>query len=72
MEEQVCSIYCGVNGYLDKLPLDKVKPFEDGLHATLRTKNPEILESIRSTRDLTDETAAKLKSAVDAFAASFA
>jgi F-type H+-transporting ATPase subunit alpha len=72
MEEQVCSIYCGVNGYLDKLPLEKVKPFEDGLLATLRSKSPDILQSIGSTRDLTDETAAKLKAAVDAFAASFA
>ena len=57
MEEQVCSIYCGVNGYLDKLPLDKVKAFEDGLLSTLRSKNPEILEAIRSSRDLTDDTA---------------
>jgi len=72
MEEQVCSIYCGVNGYLDKLPLDKVKPFEDGLLASLRSKNADILESIRTTRDLTAETEAKLKAAVDAFAASFA
>jgi F-type H+-transporting ATPase subunit alpha len=72
MEEQVCSIYCGVNGYLDKLPIDKVKPFEDGFLATLRGKNGDILESIRSTRDLTDETAAKLKTVVDAYAASFA
>jgi F-type H+-transporting ATPase subunit alpha len=72
MEEQVCSIYCGVNGYLDKLSLDKVKPFEDGLLATLRSNNPDILQSIRSTGDLTDETAAKLKGAVDAYSASFA
>jgi len=72
MEEQVCSIYCGVNGYLDKLALDKVKPFEDGLLATLRAKHPDILQSIRSTGDLGDETAAKLKAAVDAYAAAFA
>ncbi len=72
MEEQVCSIYCGVNGYLDKLPIDKVKPFEDGLLATLRSKHPEVLEAIRTSRDLTDETSAKLKAAVDAFAARFA
>jgi len=72
MEEQVCSIYCGVNAYLDKLTLDKVKPFEDGLLATLRAKHPDILQSIRATGDLTDETAAKLKAAVDAYAASFA
>jgi len=72
MEEQVCSIYCGVNGYLDKLPLGKVKSFEEGLLSTLRTKNPDILESIRSSRDLSDAVAAKLKGVVDAYAASFA
>ena len=44
MEEQVCVIYAGVNGYLDKLPLAKVRPFEDGLLSTLRSKHAEILE----------------------------
>jgi F-type H+-transporting ATPase subunit alpha len=72
MEEQVCSIYCGVNGYLDKLPIGRVKPFEEGLLANLRTKNPEILETIRTSRDLTDDTAAKLKAVVEAFSQSFA
>src|SRR5476651_540846 len=71
MEEQVCVIYAGVNGYLDKLPLAKVRPFEDGLLSTLRTKNADVLEAIRSSRDLSDDTAGKLKSAVEAFAASF-
>ena len=36
MEEQVCAIYAGVNGYLDPLPVNRVKAFEDGLLATLR------------------------------------
>jgi len=68
----VCVIYAGVNGYLDKLPLDKVRPFEDGLLALLRSKNPQILEAIRSSSDLTSETEAKLKSAVEAYSAAFA
>jgi F-type H+-transporting ATPase subunit alpha len=71
MEEQVCSIYCGVNGYLDKLPLGRVKAFEDGLLSTLRSKNPDILESIRSSKDLSEAVAAKLKDVVDAYAKSF-
>ncbi len=71
MEEQVCSIYCGVNGYLDKLPLGRVKAFEDGLLATLRSKNPDILESIRSSKDLSDAVGAQLKGVVDAYAKSF-
>jgi F-type H+-transporting ATPase subunit alpha len=72
MEEQVCVIYAGVNGYLDKLPLAKVRPFEDGLLSTLRSKYAEILEKIRASADLPSDVEAKLKSAVDAFAASFA
>jgi F-type H+-transporting ATPase subunit alpha len=38
----------------------------------LRGKHPEILDDIRKTGDLTDATSAKLKSAVDAYAKSFA
>ncbi len=72
MEEQVCVIYAGVNGYLDKLPLNKVRPFEDGLLAALRSKNADLLESVRSSKDLSAADEAKLKSAVEAFASSFA
>jgi len=71
MEEQVCVIYAGVNGYLDKLPLNKVAPFESGFLSTLRSKHGALLESIRSSKDLSDADAAKLKAAADAFSASF-
>jgi F-type H+-transporting ATPase subunit alpha len=72
MEEQVVVIYAGVNGYLDPLPVNRVRAFEDGLLGTLRSKNADILESIRTSRDLSDETAAKLKGVVESFAKSFA
>jgi F-type H+-transporting ATPase subunit alpha len=72
MEEQVCVIYAGVNGYLDNLPLNRIKAYEDGLLANLRGANAAILESIRTTKDLTDETAAKLKATVESFTKSFA
>jgi F-type H+-transporting ATPase subunit alpha len=71
MEEQVAVIYAGVNGYLDPLPVDRVRAFEDGLLGTLRSRHPEIMESIRTSRDLSDDTGAKLKSAVESFAKSF-
>ena len=72
MEEQVCVIYAGVNGFLDKLPLGKVRPFEDGLLSFLRAKNPDILDSIRSSNDLTNDVEAKLKTAVESYAGTFA
>ena len=70
MEEQVAVIWAGTNGYLDKLPLNRVKAFEEGLLGKLRSEGT-ILEAIRSSKDLSDDTAGKLKAAVESFAASF-
>ncbi len=72
MEEQVAVIWAGTNGYLDNLPVSKVRAFEDGLLSLLRGKNADILDSIRDSRDLNDETAGKLKAAVEGFAKTFA
>ena len=71
MEEQVCVIWAGTNGYLDKLPLNRVRAFEEGLLGKLHAEGT-ILEAIRSSKDLSDETAGKLKAVVESFAASFA
>ena len=65
MEEQVAVIYAGVNGYLDAISVDKVKPFETALLTNLRSQNMPILDDIRSTKDLSDATAGKLKAVVE-------
>jgi len=72
MEEQVVVIYAGVNGYLDPIPVNRVRAFEDGLLSLVRTKNTDILEDVRASNDLSDATAAKLKAVVDDYAKSFA
>jgi F-type H+-transporting ATPase subunit alpha len=72
MEEQVCVIWAGTNGYLDPLPVGKVREFESGLLTLLRSKHADILNAIRDTRDLDDATAGKLKSVVDGYAKTFA
>jgi len=72
MEEQVAVIYAGVNGYLDAMPVNKVRAFEQGLLSLLQSKHKDILDSVRNSRDLDDATAAKLKSVVDGYAKSFA
>ncbi len=71
-EEQVVSIYAGVNGYLDALPVGKVRGFEDGLLRTMRDSHADILDSIRTEKQITDATAPLLKAAVDKFAKAFA
>jgi len=71
MEEQVCVIYSGVNGYLDKFEVTRVRAFEQGLLALLRTKHGDLLDSIRKSGDLSDADAAKLKDVVDGYAKTF-
>jgi F-type H+-transporting ATPase subunit alpha len=72
MEEQVCVIWAGTNGFLDPLPVAKVRAFEDGLLSLLRGKHEALLSSIRDSKDLSDADAAKLKEVVEGFAKSFA
>ena len=72
MEEQVCVIYAGVNGYLDVLPVDRVRAFEEGLLGLLRNQHTDVLAAIRDSRDLDDATAGKLKTVVENYARTFA
>jgi F-type H+/Na+-transporting ATPase subunit alpha len=72
VEEQVVAIYAGVNGYLDPLPVAAVRKFEDGLLRLVREQSPEILDAIRTEKEISDGTGAKLKSVLDAYAKAFA
>jgi F-type H+-transporting ATPase subunit alpha len=71
MEEQVCVIYAGVNGYLDKFEVSRVRAFESGLLTLMRTKSAGLLDSIRKSGDLSKEDEAKLKDVVDGYAKTF-
>jgi F-type H+-transporting ATPase subunit alpha len=71
-EEQVAVIFAGVNGYLDKLALDQVGKFEQGLLAHMHADGKDVLEAIRKEKALSDDLRAKLKAHIDAFAKNFA
>lgn len=71
-EEQVAVIFAGVNGYLDKLPVDEVGKFEQGLLAHMRTDGKAILEAIRKEKALSDDLRKQLAAAIDAYAKSYA
>ncbi|MFK8252854.1 F0F1 ATP synthase subunit alpha [Ancylobacter terrae] len=72
VEEQVAVIYAGTNGYLDSLPVSKVGAFEQGLLLFLRTNHQDILDAIRTSKELSKETTEKLVKALNAFAKTFA
>ena len=71
-EEQVAVIFAGTQGYLDKLRVDQVGEFEEGLLNSLRSEHKAVLDQIATEKALSDDLRAKLKSAIDSFAKNFA
>ena len=71
-EEQTVSIFAGTNGYLDSVPVQDVTRYEAAMLAFMRDQHADTLAKIRDTRDLGDEAKAGVKSALDAFAKTFA
>jgi F-type H+-transporting ATPase subunit alpha len=71
-EEQVVAIYAGVNGYLDGIAVNRIRDFEDGLLRLMRDKHMDIMDSIRTEKQITDAMGVKLKAVVDGFTKSFA
>ncbi|HEX2429117.1 MAG TPA: F0F1 ATP synthase subunit alpha, partial [Gaiellaceae bacterium] len=69
-EEQVVAIYAGINGWLDKIPVGQVPRFHDELREHLRTESS-VLEAIRTTGDLSEETEQKLLKELEHFQSVF-
>ncbi len=71
METEVVSIWAGTNGYLDDVPVEDVSRFESEFLDSLKRNNAGILDAIRETRDLADDTASSLKDAIEQFRRTF-
>jgi F-type H+/Na+-transporting ATPase subunit alpha len=70
VEDQVVSIWAGTNGKLDEVPVEDILRFESELLDHLR-RNTDVLDVLRETNALSDETAEKLESEVDKFKLEF-
>jgi F-type H+-transporting ATPase subunit alpha len=72
VEEQVVVLYAGVRGYLDKVEVKNIGRFEHGLLSLMRESGREILDSIRTTKDLATDVEEKLKALLTEYARNFA
>jgi F-type H+-transporting ATPase subunit alpha len=72
VEEQVVVIYAGTSGLLDPLPLDRIREFETGLLALMRSEHKDLLDAIRDKGEMTDDISSNLKSVLERFAKNFA
>ena len=60
VEEQVAVIYAANQGYLDHIEVSEVPEVNETIRRELRDKGADLLADIRETKDLSDETAAKI------------
>lgn len=70
--EEVCVIYSGVKGYLDKISVRDIGRFEQALLQELRGASKDILEEITAKSTLADTTEAKLKAVIEQLVKRFA
>jgi len=71
VERQVVSVWTGTNGYLDDVPVADVARFESELLDFIARSHGGIYDAIRETGDLSDDSAVRLKDAVDEFRRGF-
>ncbi len=72
MEEQVISLFAGVQGFLDTVEIKDIVRFEQALLSSIREKGADILAAIRDEEAISDETDEKLKTFIGDFVNSFA
>jgi len=64
VEEQVCVIYTGINGYLDDVAVDDVRGFITKLRTFLKSSTPQLLATIKSEQKISDSSEESLKKAI--------
>ncbi|MGC8636925.1 MAG: F0F1 ATP synthase subunit alpha [Athalassotoga sp.] len=69
-EEETVSIYAGVKGYLDDLPMGEVRKFEKDMIEKMK-KETKILDEIREKKDIDTETEEELKKFIEDFKKNF-
>ena len=65
--DQVISIYAGVNGFIDNVPVNKIREFERDLMAYIKEKHPAIRDEVKNKKKIDDEFGGQLKQIISDF-----
>src|SRR6202051_1236749 len=71
VEKQVLIIYAGTEGFLDDLPLDQCRAFEEGLYKFVENAHPGMLSTIREKKALDDTLKGQMTAALGEFKGRF-
>ena len=72
VEKQVAILFAAVNGYLDAVPVERLRAFEEELYRFLETQRPAVLSAIAEKKILDDEIKPQLAAALEEFGKQFA
>jgi F-type H+-transporting ATPase subunit alpha len=65
--DQVISIFAGVNGFIDNVPVNKIREFEQDLQAFVKEKHATIRDEVKTKKKIDDEFGAQLKKIITEF-----
>jgi F-type H+-transporting ATPase subunit alpha len=71
VERQVVIIFAGTQGYVDKLPVESLRQYEEELYRFIDEKHPDLFEDIRTKKEVNDEIKKKLEKVLKAFGKQF-
>ncbi|HEY2525554.1 MAG TPA: F0F1 ATP synthase subunit alpha [Candidatus Binataceae bacterium] len=71
IEKEVLIIFAANEGYFDKLEVSQIKAFETGLYAFFDSRHKELLDEIKTKRELSDDLRKRLHAAVDQYQQTF-
>ena len=71
VEKQVAIVFAATNGYLDAVPVEKLRAYEDDLYRFLDTRHPAVLTAVAEKKILDDDIKAGLQAALDEFGKQF-
>jgi F-type H+/Na+-transporting ATPase subunit alpha len=67
VERQILIIYAGTNGFVDELPLNALKKYEQELNSFIESRHPDIFVDILKKRELDGDLRAKMNKALEEF-----
>jgi F-type H+-transporting ATPase subunit alpha len=71
LEKQIIILYAAVNGYLDTVPVERVKVYEEQLFSFMASRYPAVLQSIGELKDLAEDAEKLLMQALNRFTGNF-
>jgi F-type H+-transporting ATPase subunit alpha len=67
LAHQVLALFAATNGYVDAVPVDRVRAWEEAMLRSLEAGHPEIAADVQARKLITPETEQALRRALEAF-----